>query len=292
MNANRAWPLAAALLLQGCALQQAGKSLGDGLMQAVSEKAPEISEGLLKGAGEGLRRDVLNTETQARINDTVERAVNVAMAGLPPLRDEMMGPRTQDQVKLMVETLLDSLEARSQRMERGILREAGAGLRQQILNDETQVRLNELLASLGTTARGQTQHMRDDLLGQDTNKQLQVIVGGAMGAVVKGTDDIRRQAHDELSFVQKNTEVTLVVVGGIATVLIVFFWRQREKNQLVLQLMTRQIQELSGHQTYDEMLERLHNQAEQLGVQNQLQNALVRQGLPTKDSPKRARRAG
>jgi len=279
MRANRAWPLVAALvLLQGCAFQKMGKELGDGLMQAVNDQSESIGKNVLKGAGEGLREDVLNDATRGKLTDTVLQVESAAVSQLPAVRDELLGPRTEEQLKVLIETLLAAAEARARSTSKGLMVDVGNGLRRDILSAETEARLNQLILEVGNTTRGQTQQMRDDMLGESSQRQVKVMVESAMGAVVDGTDKIRRQAHDELSFVQKNTAETLLVVGGIAAVVMLVVWRQKEKNRLLLQLLARQLQDMADAPSYSATVERLQQQAELLGVKHQLEDALVLQG--------------
>lgn len=292
MKAMRAWPLLLLpILLPGCALQQAGKALGDGLMQAVNENSESVGKGLVKGAGEGLNEDVLNDVTRGKLTDTVISVEDAALRQLPSARDDLLGDRTQQQMKQLVELMLASMEEHTRRTSHALMVDAGRGLREEILNDKTREQLNLLLVELGKTARGQTNQMRDEMLGESSQKQVKILVDGAMGAVVEGTDKIRRQAHDELSFVQKNTAETLLVIGGLAAAVVLMAWRQREKNKLLLNLMARQLQEMADTPALASTLERLQHQAEQMGVRNQLEDALLLQGMITsKRKPRRKQR--
>lgn len=288
MKAMRAWPLVVAVLLQGCALQQAGKSLGDGLLQAVNENSEAIGKNLVKGAGRGLNEDVLNDATRGNLTQTALSVEDAALGRLPAARDELLGGRTQEQTRQLLEQLLKAMDEQTKLTSRRLMADTGRGLREEILNDKTREQLNLLLVELGQTARGQTQQMRDDMLGESSQKQVKVLVDGAMGAVVEGTDKIRRQAHDELSFVQKNTAETLLVVGAVASIVVLVTWRQKEKNRLLLHLMARQLHQIGDAPALASTLERLQQQADQLGVRNQLEDALMLQGMITsKRDPKR-----
>ncbi len=276
--AKRAWPVLALVLMQGCAFQKLGKELGDGLMQAVNDSSQSIGKNVVKGAGDGLREDVLNDATRGKLTDTVLQVEAAALSQLPAARDELLGPKTDEQMKRLIETLLDSMEARARSTSRGLMVDVGNGLRRDILNADTEARLNQLIMEVGNTTRGQTQQMRDDMLGEASQRQVKVLVDSAMGAVVDGTDKIRRQARDELSFIQKNTAETLLVVGGIAAIVMLVIWRQKEKNRLLLQLLAKQLQDMADAPAYTATLDRLQQQAELLGVKHQLEDALVLQG--------------
>jgi len=279
MKALRAWPLLAVALCSGCALNKMGKDLGDGLMQAVNESSPSIGENLLKGAGEGLRKDVLNDATRGRITETVTAAGEAAIAQLPEARDKVLNDQTREQLQMMLEALLKQVDKQGRETSRGLLLEAGRGLREDVLNQKTRAELDTMLIELTNTARVQTNQMRDDMLGEATQKHVDVLVRGAMNAVVDGTERIRGQAHAELSFVQRNTAETLLVVGGLAGIVVLFMWRQKEKNRLLLQLLAKQLHDMADAPNYAASVERLQQQAEQMGVRNQLEDAMLLQGM-------------
>lgn len=267
--------------------QMIGKQLGDGLMQAVNDQAPSIGEGVVKGVGQGVRNDVLTDPTTEKLNKTVNDVVAKAVATavttagetavteLPKVREQAIGEPTREQLRAMLEELMIVAEARARHTTRGVVRDA----RDEVLSTETEAKLNALLEQLSTTARAQSALMRDDLLGKTTNKQVQVIVEGAMGAVVDGTERIRRQAHEELSFVQRNTAETMLVIGAVAAAIVAFFWRQKEKNRLLLNLLTRQMFELTEESQRKALLDGIRQKAHALGVDAQLKDALAQEGI-------------
>jgi len=279
MKVLRMWPLLLMALGSGCALQKVGKDLGDGLMQAVNDNSATVGQNLLKGAGEGLRNDVLNDATRGRITATVTAAGEAVIAQIPDARDQVLNDKSREQLQLILEALLKSVDEQGRRTSRGLLVEAGRGLREDVLNQKTRAELNTLLIELTNTARVQTNQMRDDMLGEATQKHVDVLVRGAMNAVVDGTERIRTQAHAELSFVQRNTAETFLVVGGVSGVVMLVLWRQREKNRLLLQLLAKQLHDMADAPNYAASVERLEQRAEQMGVRNQLEDAMLLQGM-------------
>lgn len=267
------------VLSSGCFLRQAGKAVGDGFMDAVNAQGPTIAEGVVRGASEGLRKDVLSEETNQKLAGTVNTVSDAALAKVPELREQALGHATQAELRQMAELILATLEARSQRTSKTLMRDMGEGLRQEILNEATRVQLAALVEALGGAARGQTKLMRDDLLSEDTHKQVRVIVNEAMGAVVDGTERIRHQAHEELSFIQKNTAETLLVIAILSGLVIWWVYQQREKNRVLLNLLTQQLYQLSQARTGDAVFDRLKEQASEMGVERQFRQVMAQQGL-------------
>jgi len=50
-----------------------------------------------------------------------------------------------------------------------------------------------------------------------------------MDEVVLASERIREKAHNELSFVQRNADITLVLAGVVGIVVALVIWRQKER---------------------------------------------------------------
>ena len=276
----------AGLAFGGCAtvnpVEQAGNDFGKGFLTAMDKDAPKTVDTLMKKVGEDLRTTVLTDETNEKLATTVSVLGEATAAQLPKIRDEALGKATEAELRKILVTLMAVMDVQSRRTVRGVMGEVGTGVEGRVLSPETEKRLNEILISLGTTARDQSRLMRDDMLSPDTDKQLRVIVATAMDEVVAASERIREKAHAELSFVQRNANISIVIACAVGVILAYLTWRQKEKNRMLLQLLLAQVHATSAD-LETEIHTKLREQAQQLGVLGPLRAALAKQGKPEQE---------
>ena len=274
----------ATLALAGCAtvnpVEQAGNDFGKGFLAAMDKDAPKTVDTLMKKVGEDLRTTVLTDETNEKLatmaSTTMTALGDATAAQLPKIRDEALGKATEAELRKLLVTLMAVMDAQSRQTVRGMMGEVGTGMEVRVLSPGTERRLNEILASLGTTARDQSRLMRDDMLSPDTDRQLRIIVATAMDEVVAASERIREKAHAELSFVQRNANISIVMAGAVGVILAYLTWRQKEKNRMLLQLLLAQVHATS-EDLETEIHAKLREQAKQLGVLGPLRAVLAKQ---------------
>ncbi|MDQ3266103.1 MAG: hypothetical protein M3Y59_21020 [Myxococcota bacterium] len=137
--------------------------------------------------------------------------------------------------------------------------------------------------TLSTTARSESVLLRDQLLSEATDRHVQVIAATAMKEVVNASEEIRLKAREELSFVQKNANETILLAAVAGSLIAFFIWRQKEKNRLLLNLLMAQIHTNSADKE-EQILEGLQAQARQLGVTGLLRS-VVGQGKKARGKP-------
>lgn len=269
--------LVALWMLSGCAtvspMEQAGAEFGKGLVSQIDKDGHVTIEALLKTAGDGLRDQVLTDATNQKLAQTVTVLGESTRQQLPAIREELIGAQTEAQLQRTVLALMTLLEARSRRLSRGVMDEVGAGLQEDVLNAATERRLNEMLVTLSTTARAESVLLRDQLLSEATDRHVKVIAATAMQEVVNASEEIRLKAREELSFVQKNANETILLAAVAGSLIAFFIWRQKEKNRLLLNLLMAQIHTNSGDKEA-QILDGLRAQAQQLGVTGLLRSVL------------------
>jgi hypothetical protein len=271
--------------LAGCATvspwEQAGAEFGKGMSTQLNKDAPPLVENVIKTAGDGLRKDILNPETNQKLAQATAEAVSAAgdaaNAKLPLVRETLTGKQSQEELQRLMLALMTVVESRGKRTARGVMDEVGAGIHDDVLSKQNEARLNEMLVSLGGTARGETARLRDEVLSQQTDKALRVIVATAMDEVVNASEEIRQKAHNELSFVQKNAAESIIAAGIVGALIAYAIWRQKEKNRILLNLLLAQVHNTSKDRE-EEIFGRLEQQAQQLGVLGPLKNALASVG--------------
>lgn len=261
-------------------LEQAGNDFGKGFLASMDKDAPKTVDALMKKLGDDIRTDVLTDETNEKLatmaSSTVSALGEATASQLPKIRDEALGKATEAELRRLLVTLMAVMNAQSRQAVRGMMGEVGTGVEVKVLSPGTEKRLNEILTSLGTTARDQSRLMRDDMLSPDTDKQLQVIVATAMDEVVAASERIREKAHAELSFVQRNANISIILVCLIGGILAYLAWRQKEKNRMLLELLLAQVH--SASEELEQVIhEKVHEQARQIGVLRPLKAALAKQ---------------
>lgn len=257
-----------------------GQGLGKGLLTSVNADGPKAVTSLLTAAGEGVRTQVLTAETNKQLETAVTAAATAAVTAavgsareqVPGLREELIGKQTEAQLQATLgatlAALLKQLDAQAQLTSRGIIREASLGVEHDLMGLRNQERLNEILASLGKTAQDQTGQLKNQLLtGND--EQVRLIVGSAMKEVVNASEDIRLKAHQELSFVQKNALESVVLATVLGGAVIFLFWRQNQKNRMLLELVMSQLH-AGSKEAENDLLGKVGEKAVALGVERQL----------------------
>jgi hypothetical protein len=281
-----------AAALAGCAtvnpLEQAGNDFGKGFLASMDKDAPKTVDALVKRVGDDIRTDVLTDETNEKLATTVSAIGAATAAQLPRLRDEALGKATEAELRKILVTLLAVMDAQSKRTVRGMMGEVGTGVERNVLSPGTERRLNEMLESLGATARDQSRLMRDDILSPDTDQQLRIIIATAMDEVVSASERIREKAHAELSFAQRNANISIVIACLVGAALAYVTWRQKEKNRVLLELLLAQVHAVSGDRE-QEIHARVLEQAKHLGAHGQLRAMLARQGKGGKAEEEKAK---
>ncbi len=274
--------LTASVVLMGCAGtfknigDDLGQGLGKGLLNSVNADGPKTVNALVATAGKSVRTDLLNDATNAQLAAAADSAVTAAVkaagrgveAELPGVREQLVGKATEAQLQETLGALLKQLDAQTKLTSRGILREAGLGLENEVLSLKNQARLNEILVSLGKTAADQGELVRNRVLTGD-DEHVKMIVATAMKEVVVASEEIRVKAHEELSFVQRNATESIVFASVLGTVVIFLIWRQNQKNRLLLELVMSQLQAGSKEER-DAVLGQVGERAAALGVERQL----------------------
>jgi len=255
----------------GCSMMQMGKDLGDGLGEGLGGKADTIGSSLVRGMRDTLTGPVTRGEIDTlltaigkslaeqarRTRDTL--LGNATRAWIEELRDSVMGARTQAQLAAIRNVLIGSAT-------QGHL----AALRTELLGDSTQ----RLIGA-----------MRNQLLGAETKAEVAAIVDTAMSQLAMrfGTD-VKPLLNQELTFVQKNASILLVILGVLACVVVAFVYRQKYKMLQLIRTLTFQIHTIPDQHSYDELVNRIQTSAQQAGLEPHLRKILADQGLLGKDA--------
>ena len=258
------------LLSAGCSMMQIGKDLGEGLGSGIQGEADTIGSSVVRGV-----RDTLTSQQTRRQLDTLLADLGSALADQARrTRDTILG----DATRAWVEKLRDSLMgART--------REQLAAIRNELIGTATRNHLAALRTELlGDSTQRLVGAMRNQLLGSDTKADIASIIDTAMVHVAMqfGTN-LRPLLQQELSFVQKNATILLVILAVLACGIVGFVFMEKRKTLKLLQTLTFQIHQIPDQNAYDELVRRIQRSAQEAGLEPQLRKILNRQGILGKE---------
>jgi hypothetical protein len=258
--------IALSLLVSACSWQQWGKDLGSGLMGELVESADTVGSNLVRGV-----RDTLTGPETTRALDTLLDTLGTTLAvQAAGVRDSLVGVHTMQRLQALRDSLLGA------RMQAQM-----AALREEILG----LRTRELLGSLRTELLGDSSRMlvdalRGELLGEKTTAELVALIDKAMYQLaLRFRTDVRPELEKELTFIQKNSILLMVLLGALGCGVVAFiFWQKRRLVRLV-QTLTFQIHEIPDQRSYDELVHRIQRNAQQAKLEPFLRKILREQGI-------------
>jgi hypothetical protein len=244
---------------------------GQNATLGASDKARLLSQNLIQGLKGSM--DTLNPDIQ-KIMRTIDSLGNLTDAQL-------------NQLGQTLEVRLDRLKSsiKDEDLKKfliGTIEEMTGKLRKEtryLLSDMIQASLD----SLGTaSSKEKIRMIIDDLLGENTQQQAQVLIRGALqptiDTILRGVDRI---VNKDVPFVQKQASQLLILLALLAAGIIGLVWYQRTKYAKLVGLLTYQIDKIPSQTLYDELTKRIRNEAQKEGLEPLLRDTLEEQGINT-----------
>lgn len=272
---------------------QIGENAGDGFGRGLSPHVETMGESAISGVKSGIDNaqfDLLIDSLVSRLSDSLGVGVGVVREEIfgdktaervAGIRDTLLGDQTREQLTLMVNEIMDELVGARTQRELGAIREElfGEGLRLNLMD------------------------IRDELTGEETEARIAALAkafvdeAGAsyaesMRPLIR--EDIEYTAEETkgvLSWLRKNIQGIIYVFGAVLAGLIAIIWyfrrrnkknnEKREKNERIVQILTREIEELRqiNPQLYDEMTDQIQKQTVGENVELELREILGKQGM-------------
>jgi hypothetical protein len=293
-------PILLAILAAGCInFRQTGRDLGDGVTESLLLRSDSLAA-LTGKIVRSVRDTALARETQIRLAAIVGELGDSLLRQASLARDTLLG----DYTRLWVARLKDDLLGASTRKQIGGLRDELIGLRTQayitglrdellgrrttalvgdlrdeLLGPRTNNQLMTLVSSLrdeliGDSTRARAGLLRDELLGPGTRSAIDSIVL----ATLKRTGEF---SEEQQGFIKRNATALLWTAGGVIVAILgaaAFFFVRNRKQQTLLEVLTHQIHKMPDQASYDDLTARIHDRAQEAGVEPYLRKMLVNHG--------------
>ena len=273
-------------LLLAAALSSCGSSVGDleeGFLMKLQSHADSIAYKLGYGLISGMSTVALSKESQEKLGvmiDSIMHTVGIRTTkDLAILLDTLAGETTNSRLKILLQTIRQSVDSirddalgrRTGAMLARIIQNdvlgAGTQLRlQHLINDgvlgpQTEQRIGEIMARL-----------RDTLIGVSTQSSIDSIVARSL-ARVQGT------ASEQQGFLKKNITAILWTAGivvGLLLILAAFLFFRKRKSEKMLEVVTKQIENIPDKSQFDELTKRISANSEKEGVDKDLRVFLAK----------------
>jgi len=275
------------LLLTGCSMfEKVGDNLGSGL----NKNTKSMGSNLVAGAQQQLADSAFRNNLNKLLDSVINNAGNNLTASLGTLRDsllndkwrlftrqladEITGEATQKNIAALRETLIG--DTSKQRI-KALIDDALAG----VFSDNTKEQVAQLKdALLGAKTQEQIGALRDELLNEKTNQAIKRIVDTAMLTIAyRMKNDVKDAVGENASFIQKYASRILITAGIVAVIIIIVIWRNKEKYLKLSTLLTSQINNIPDKDIYDNLTNRIKDNAIQTGVEPTLRKILSKNGM-------------
>jgi len=252
-------------LLFGCSstFEGMGNNLEHGLAQGV--KSDSLTYNLMTGAREGLT----SPESRRALDSLINSIGGTTSAQLQQLRDSLLGYQTQARVEALRESLLGQKT-----------RDDLTALKNSLLDPGMQDYVAKMLQTLHDSSKVTGASLRDSLVGDRTNFLIKAIIDTAMTDLqTRLKTDVYPEMRGNISFVEANATLLIVIIGFIALVLCWFIWKQKEKYLRIAKLLTVQISKFPEEVPLQTLKKNISENAKTIGIEDDLRELLRRQGI-------------
>lgn len=248
-----------------------GKNLAAGLHEGITDSSfredlKNLLDSVIQGAGWSanrsalaLRDSLLSEKWFLFTRQLVEDLSGAkTKSNLTQLREVLVGDTARLKIKRLLAEALD-----------------------EVLNERNQAKLGRMRDELiGAKTEAQLSVLRDQLLGPRTNAAIKAIVDTAMMTIAyRVRHDVKEAVGENASFLQKYAGRLLILVGVIATVIILLVWRNRQKYLKLVTVLTSQIHDIPNQDAYNDLTSRIKRSAVVTGVEPTLRKVLKENGL-------------
>ena len=270
-----------------------GENVGDGFGKGITPYVSTIGEEAVSGVKTGID----NAEFDLLIDSLVSRLSDSLGVGVGQVREEIFGDATAQRVAGIRDTLIgDQTRAQLTLMVNEIMGE--------LLGDRTRRELGAIRDELlGEALRANLIGIRDELTGPETEERLAALARAFVYEASRSYADTLRPLIREdieytaletkgvLSWLRRNIQGIILVFGAVVAGLIGLIWyfrrrnkkanERREKNERIVQILTREIDELRqiNPGLYEDMTTQIQKQTVGENVEQELREILGKQGM-------------
>ena len=259
-------------IINGCSgIKNSAGNIGEELVRPVKENADTIGYKLV----EGMRESLTNREAEEQfkrlidsLTNSLGKNANKQSTGLRDslfndkivswLQNDLLGDNTGARLVHIRNSFFDSYL-------KDYIRQITSNLGKNILNDSAVSRISAV---------------RDTLIGEKSNMMIKAIVDSAMYAIVNRLNkDINPLLKENLSFIQKNAVMLIVVIGLVTAAILLLVWTRKEKYLKITKMLTYQISELSDKNLKEKLKSDISRNAKTIGIEDELRKLLDKHGL-------------
>lgn len=250
-------------------LDSLARSMGVQLMLGVNEETPRLTKSILSGLKGAT--DTLDPDIQ-KIMRTLDSLGTLSNEQLNKLGDnfEMRVSKLKDDLKdeELKKFLIGTIESMTGKLKKDT---------KSLLSDMIQSSLDELGSA---SSKEKIRLIINNILSDDTKQQAQSLVQTAlqptMDTLLKRIDKI---VHKDVPFVQRQANKLLWTLGLLSAGIIGLVWYQRRKYARLVSLLTYEIDKIPSQQAYDELTQKIKNEAQKTGLEPLLRETLKEQGI-------------
>jgi hypothetical protein len=271
------------LLVQtGCgpAFRNIGSSLVDGINSKgrIDSLTDQAARGVIAGLASGASKQKLDSmisELGHQLRLSTDSIVLDLKDSVIVLRDSLLGKYLEEHASALVDTITGS------KLMKNLTR-----LVDTLLGKSTGRKLNRLIAGAINTALSDSNQRKInhllDSLGGTVSVKVGVLVDTAVAHILAGTRKVGTEANTELSTIQKHAEPLLISAGVIilaATALVIYFFRRKEQFAKLSGVLTYQIHKTKSDAVFNDLKNRVSDNAKQEGVEPLLRDLLQKKGM-------------
>ena len=267
-------------IFESCSFEKIGSDLGKG----VSSKTDTIGQTLIAGAMNQLTNPVVRKKVSLFLDSILTNLSDSLTVRTRTMEDNLLNKK----VLSWADSLMETLTGSRLRMNIDSIQGVFVG---KTKRDVLQMRdgFSQLLAEiLSNNTKNRLGSMRDELLGAKTSAALTRIIDTAVTHIVDSSmhkisegfrKDINPQLTGDLSFVHRNATWLLITMGVIAAVIIFLVWQNRKKYLRMVAIIAKQIHDIPDQQVYDQVTAKIKHDSVANGLEPDLRNLLIKNGL-------------
>ncbi len=270
------------LLSSSCrSFKEAGRNLGQGVVEGAEPLADDFGERIV----EGLERGLLQSEMDAYLDSLIHDLGDSMDVAIRIWREAALGDTTAARLAELRDTMLTEATRRQLRL-----------LMDDLLGNETQADVRALREELfGDPMLASLVQLRNELTGAETQEQILTIADAFVQQVRDSyvrhlrpeirsdIDHARTESEGIIDWVRQNAITVILVAGGVLALLIGlvwYFWKNRRHRRMV-KIITSEIDNLrkKDPRAYEYLTENIQGQAVRGQVEKPLRKILDDQGI-------------
>jgi hypothetical protein len=159
--------------------------------------------------------------------------------------------------------------------------------------DRVQLLLNGVL---NDSTKGKVGALRDELLGDKTNKAIVKIIDTAVSHLIDSSmnklayrlqNDINPILTEDVRHVRRNLIIIIIAIGLVAMGIIILVWQRKTRYLKMVTMLAKQIHDIPDQNIYDNVTKKIKAEATTMGLEPSLRGILNENGLINSESWKK-----